>query len=154
MDDKFILSPMTVGVIGIILASAGLLIYHFIVVLWCNRREIDVTHQETPQHSVTNFEELPSSIESSIAALIPTCKYTRDIGLVSKSEDVACSVCLNEFKDGEAVRVLPECLHTFHVPCIDMWLYSHSNCPLCRTDTSTPVYHLPEADANTMGLPD
>lgn len=50
---------------------------------------------------------------ASIASLIPTCKYTDDTGLVSKSEDVACAVCLNEFKDGEEVKVLPElmCIH-------------------------------------------
>lgn len=47
----------------------------------------------------------------SIASLIPTCKYTDDTGLVSKSEDVACAVCLNEFKDGEEVKVLPECAY-------------------------------------------
>ncbi|KAI3840746.1 hypothetical protein MKW92_051162 [Papaver armeniacum] len=43
-----------------------------------------------------------------------------------------CSVCLSNFEDGEDIRQLPICKHYFHSPCVDMWLYSHSNCPLCR----------------------
>jgi hypothetical protein len=51
-------------------------------------------------------------------------------------------VCLSEFKEGEEIRALPECLHLFHVTCIDAWLNAHSNCPLCRADTMRPVLHL------------
>ncbi|PKU83348.1 RING-H2 finger protein ATL72-like [Dendrobium catenatum] len=43
-----------------------------------------------------------------------------------------CPICLFEFTDGEKVRVLPSCNHSFHVQCIDMWLSSHSSCPICR----------------------
>ncbi|KAJ6357737.1 hypothetical protein OIU78_005559 [Salix suchowensis] len=110
--------------------------------------------QILPQDSITGVQDLPGSFQNSIASLIPTCKYTDDIALVSKSEDVACAVCLNEFRDGEEVKVLPECLHTFHVSCIDMWLFSHSNCPLCRTDmgVSSPAYH--QSESHTFQLPD
>ncbi|VYS62852.1 unnamed protein product [Arabidopsis thaliana] len=44
-----------------------------------------------------------------------------------------CSVCLSEFKDNESGRIMPNCKHTFHVDCIDMWFHSHSSCPLCRS---------------------
>ncbi|OMO70624.1 Zinc finger, RING-type [Corchorus capsularis] len=44
-----------------------------------------------------------------------------------------CVVCLLGFEDGEEVRKLDTCKHSFHAPCIDMWMYSHSNCPICRT---------------------
>lgn len=44
-----------------------------------------------------------------------------------------CVVCLSAFEEGEEVRKLPRCKHSFHAPCIDMWLYFHSNCPLCRS---------------------
>nr|CAD1817624.1 unnamed protein product [Ananas comosus var. bracteatus] len=47
-----------------------------------------------------------------------------------------CSVCLSAFADGEDVRQMPRCKHLFHAACIDMWLFSHANCPLCRA----PVY--------------
>ncbi|EAY85203.1 hypothetical protein EE612_010110 [Oryza sativa] len=45
-----------------------------------------------------------------------------------------CAICLGVVRDGEAVRRLPECKHLFHVECVDMWLYSHATCPLCRRD--------------------
>ncbi|XP_052145320.1 E3 ubiquitin-protein ligase EL5-like [Oryza glaberrima] len=43
-----------------------------------------------------------------------------------------CAVCLSIVQEGETVRQLPACKHLFHVGCIDMWLHSHSTCPLCR----------------------
>ncbi|CAL9225579.1 unnamed protein product [Arabidopsis halleri] len=46
---------------------------------------------------------------------------------------IECAVCLSAFVDNESGRVLPNCKHTFHVDCIDMWFYSHSSCPLCRS---------------------
>ncbi|KAK4790965.1 hypothetical protein SAY86_031378 [Trapa natans] len=43
-----------------------------------------------------------------------------------------CSICLTEFSEGDELRVLPQCGHGFHVPCVDTWLASHSSCPSCR----------------------
>ncbi|MCO5572235.1 hypothetical protein L7F22_025988 [Adiantum nelumboides] len=45
-----------------------------------------------------------------------------------------CAVCLSEFQENEKGRLLPSCKHTFHTECIDMWFFSHSTCPLCRTE--------------------
>jgi hypothetical protein len=44
-----------------------------------------------------------------------------------------CAVCLCELEENEKARLLPNCRHSFHVDCIDMWFLSHSTCPLCRT---------------------
>lgn len=66
--------------------------------------------------------------------LIPVCQYRKE-----QAYDTECSVCLTGFMDGEAVRQLPACKHSFHAPCIDMWLYSHSSCPLCRASIATAV---------------
>ncbi|CAN6480615.1 unnamed protein product [Victoria cruziana] len=52
--------------------------------------------------------------------------------------EAACAICLSEYADGEAVRVLPRCRHGFHAKCIEAWLASHSSCPTCRAET-TPV---------------
>jgi len=45
-----------------------------------------------------------------------------------------CAICLSEFQENEKGRFLPNCEHSFHVDCIDMWFHSHSTCPVCRTD--------------------
>lgn len=46
--------------------------------------------------------------------------------------ETECVVCLNDFEEGEALRLLPQCGHLFHQECVDMWLFSHTTCPLCR----------------------
>ncbi|XP_050209320.1 RING-H2 finger protein ATL33-like [Mercurialis annua] len=43
-----------------------------------------------------------------------------------------CPVCLSGFGDGEDIKQLSGCKHSFHASCIDLWLNSHSNCPVCR----------------------
>ncbi|KAG6534627.1 hypothetical protein ZIOFF_008530 [Zingiber officinale] len=34
----------------------------------------------------------------------------------------SCSICLSDFKEGEVLRELPECGHSFHLQCVDPWL--------------------------------
>lgn len=45
---------------------------------------------------------------------------------------VHCSICLCDLEEDDVVRMLPLCRHFFHVQCIDVWLYSHPSCPICR----------------------
>jgi hypothetical protein len=47
-------------------------------------------------------------------------------------EGLECAVCLCQFEDNDILRLLPKCQHAFHVDCVDLWLASHSTCPLCR----------------------
>ncbi|KAJ1278770.1 hypothetical protein BS78_04G104300 [Paspalum vaginatum] len=47
-----------------------------------------------------------------------------------------CAVCLEDVRRGETVRRLPACGHLFHRDCVDMWLHSHTTCPLCRCQLS------------------
>ena len=43
------------------------------------------------------------------------------------------SVCLDVYKIGEAMRILP-CSHRFHKACIDQWLLDKRTCPMCKMD--------------------
>lgn len=43
----------------------------------------------------------------------------------------ACSVCINEYAQGNKLRRLP-CSHEFHIHCIDRWLSENNTCPICR----------------------
>lgn len=42
-----------------------------------------------------------------------------------------CSVCQEDYKNGENLLVLP-CEHTFHKDCVKKWLSMHNSCPACR----------------------
>jgi len=42
-----------------------------------------------------------------------------------------CSICLEEFSNGQTRKVLP-CLHGFHDTCIDRWLGANACCPICK----------------------
>ncbi|WVZ57216.1 hypothetical protein U9M48_007626 [Paspalum notatum var. saurae] len=70
-----------------------------------------------------------------------------------------CAVCIAEVAAGEAARVLPRCGHAFHVDCVDMWLHTHSTCPLCRAAVVEDdgdrgaLKPVPEADPDSPNFP-
>lgn len=50
----------------------------------------------------------------------------------SLGKDTECPVCLSAFVEGEELRQLNVCKHMFHRSCIDKWISTHCNCPVCR----------------------
>lgn len=88
---------------------------------------LDQDHGPVVDHPVWYIRTV--GLQSSVINSIAICKYKRGDGLVEGTE---CSVCLSEFQEDEILRLLPKCNHAFHIPCIDTWLRSHTNCPLCR----------------------
>ncbi len=93
-------------------------------------------------------------LEESLIRRIPTCSYKASEGLVEETE---CAVCLGEFEEGDALRLLPKCNHAFHTSCIDTWLQSNSTCPLCRINIGLaaglphalmPLHLLPHLEAH------
>lgn len=47
---------------------------------------------------------------------------------------IDCAICQNQCVEGNIIRVLRSCQHSFHSVCIDRWLCTNSSCPVCRTD--------------------
>ncbi|XP_038682573.1 E3 ubiquitin-protein ligase RING1-like [Tripterygium wilfordii] len=88
---------------------------------------LDEDHGPVVDHHVWYINTV--GLQPSVISAIMVCKYKRGEGLVEGTE---CSVCLNEFQEDETLRLLPKCSHAFHIPCIDTWLRSHTNCPMCR----------------------
>ena len=43
-----------------------------------------------------------------------------------------CSICMHKFKVGDEIRMLPQCLHIFHLNCIDHWFRVKGCCPMDR----------------------
>ena len=43
-----------------------------------------------------------------------------------------CSICQEDMKEGEVLRTLRNCNHSFHIKCIERWLEDNKKCPHCR----------------------
>ncbi|AES95549.1 putative transcription factor C2H2 family [Medicago truncatula] len=124
-------------VLLIVVGSAAFVVasMYRVLVIWFCHPQSTTTDQNLPQPP--RFATTPST-SSSIVNLIPTHKYhKRNKGdVVTDDEGGTCAVCLGDFEEGEELRTMPECLHSFHVKCIDMWLHSHLNCPVCRSSAA------------------
>ncbi|XWS68252.1 hypothetical protein CRYUN_Cryun04dG0074700 [Craigia yunnanensis] len=128
-----------------VLATAFLILCCYVYYVRCSRRRSNARRRSQPETTETSDEFLDEDhgpivdhhiwyinsvgLQPSIINSIAVCKYKRGEGLVEGTE---CSVCLNEFEEDETLRLLPKCSHAFHIPCIDTWLRSHTNCPICR----------------------
>lgn len=77
----------------------------------------------------------PYGLDDAVIKTIPLSLYTAKFKADNSRE---CAVCLLEFEEDDYVRTLPVCSHAFHVECIDVWLRSHANCPLCRAGILRP----------------
>lgn len=71
-------------------------------------------------------------LDPSVVSAIPLFVYESEMKKQSAAAEIECVICLSEFEDREIGRRLPKCSHEFHLECIDMWLNSHVNCPVCR----------------------
>jgi len=115
-----------------------------------NENQVDRDHNR--DHPVWLIATV--GLQQSIINSITVCKYRKNEGLIEGTE---CSVCLNEFHEDETLRLLPKCSHAFHISCIDTWLRSHTNCPLCRagivSNNVTPEVTIPnsEQENNILG---
>ncbi|KAG5015993.1 hypothetical protein AAZX31_08G175100 [Glycine max] len=86
-------------------------------------------------------------LQQSIINAITVCKYKKGEGLI---EGTDCAVCLSEFQEDENLRLLPKCQHAFHLPCIDTWLRSHTNCPMCRAPIVAEIESSSFVDSNSL----
>lgn len=126
---------MYYGLLLIGTAAILLALYNLLIIRWCTQRH----HSQTPP-TPTPLAEISTSGQSfenlNRNMLLSSYKY--------KNEGAGdeCAVCLSVFEEGEEVRTLPRCKHSFHAPCIDMWLYSHSDCPLCRAPVGSSCQRL------------
>ena len=70
--------------------------------------------------------------------------------------ETKCSICLFQFEEDESLKLLPNCNHAFHVTCIDTWLRSHKNCPLCCApvvhETASAKESIGKASFNVLGV--
>ncbi|KAI5642038.1 hypothetical protein M9H77_00366 [Catharanthus roseus] len=146
--------------------------YYAIISKYCKNRELSRRENQYPaildseenQENAGNHNHEPwhvptNGLDESLIKSITIFKYKKGDGQV---EGTDCSVCLSEFQEDESLRLLPKCNHAFHSVCIDTWLKSHSNCPLCRANivfisplppvSESPSSPLPQPLTNASSL--
>ncbi|TVT99607.1 hypothetical protein EJB05_55037, partial [Eragrostis curvula] len=70
------------------------------------------------------FRGVPASAKAILGLREPTSDEAMEL-----QDD--CPVCLDEFKEGDTLRMMP-CSHCFHIRCIYKWLRASGVCPCCR----------------------
>ncbi|XP_057541717.1 RING-H2 finger protein ATL1-like [Amaranthus tricolor] len=169
---------IAIAVIGI-LATALLLISYYIFVIKCclNWHRIDLFNRffsrvrdpiDEIEPSTANTTSpdgnsaVQKGLDEAIIRAIPVIKFRKstserkihDLNIIQQQtpDSYECAVCLSEFEEGEKLRVIPNCCHAFHIDCIDVWLQSNANCPLCRSGIS-PASILYNTQQQIMGFP-
>ncbi|KAG0479178.1 hypothetical protein HPP92_013897 [Vanilla planifolia] len=117
-------------VVGLALVAAVLLITNAVAVGCCSWFRRVLSDRGLIDRAMT---------EEDVRRWIPAQRYSKKQdeqggggGGVGGGDTPECVVCLPPLTMGEEVRQMPQCGHSFHAACIDMWLYSHSSCPVCR----------------------
>ncbi|KAJ9180733.1 hypothetical protein P3X46_008945 [Hevea brasiliensis] len=151
------LSPLEfiLGLLAVITIPA--LIYTFFFSIKCPPSPFR-RRRWTDSGEFPGIDENPAENKEAVSDV----KYQKDTHV--KDIGSECPVCLSVFADGEEVKQLSVCKHSFHASCINMWLNSHSSCPVCRASvpvkrpnngTSTAVSSSSSrADDLHRGLPD
>lgn len=124
------------GLFVVVIAVFILTVYHCVVVNCCMDLPPWAGSNTGPNRSPEGIRKVDPHRVVELGSA--TFKYRKDGGDGFSGEE-ECVVCLSMFEDGEEVRELPMCKHCFHAPCIDKWLFSHFNCPLCRAHVGNHV---------------
>ena len=62
-------------------------------------------------------------------------------GFLAEGQEPTCTICLDDYVEGDKLRRFPQCKHMFHQECADLWLHTSHTCPNCRASL------LPEENA-------
>ncbi|CAI8597696.1 unnamed protein product [Vicia faba] len=135
--------PLLIAILVLLVATIFFLI---ICYQWLKYRTVflpsssgDVS--DLAQPTTAAFRRHTHGLGESVINTIPSLIYCTNNEQKESPRD--CAVCLVEFKQEDRVRTLPLCSHTFHIHCIDTWLRSHPNCPLCRSCLSCGMSESP-----------
>lgn len=105
------------------------------------REHLITTDISEPERLISN--ENSSSFIISIE--MDNYEYNKDKEIknfeTSYSSHKCCSICLDDFKDGELISKL-KCGHEYHEKCIGIWIYTKPQCPLCKKMLTTDILEI------------
>eukprot|EP00262_Sarcandra_glabra_P018140 TRINITY_DN643_c0_g1_i1.p1 TRINITY_DN643_c0_g1~~TRINITY_DN643_c0_g1_i1.p1 ORF type:complete len:235 (+),score=18.73 TRINITY_DN643_c0_g1_i1:39-707(+) len=101
------------------------------------RRRAIMHHQNLVARAISH-DPPNTGLDPFVISSLPIFIYKQSNG--SDDTSMECAVCLSTLEEEMMARLLPNCKHTFHAKCIDMWLKSNLTCPICRTGAEPKVY--------------
>ena len=124
---------------GLVLVTAQLMCC-FLVCLICDklfwRKRGRYNVQENHMLQLRGLGEPSAMTISRGAHILPYTPEEREFHRTEGDTHTQCSICLEEFHEGEMITALAcDKNHAFHPSCIDKWLNTQSTCPVCRTST-------------------
>ncbi|EOA27799.1 hypothetical protein CARUB_v10023951mg [Capsella rubella] len=150
------LSPLKLIFAVIAIVAVPALVYALFFTVPCSSSRRNSSSPRRSRSSSSSSEDVtvditpPTTAETTTAAAAANDsdekfhkeKHSKEIGN-------ECTVCFEDYKDGEEIRRLSACKHAFHVKCIETWLKDHTNCPNCRAEV--PVkQHSTESTATNV----
>ncbi|XP_047335927.1 RING-H2 finger protein ATL40-like [Impatiens glandulifera] len=132
MNSKIMISAISSLGFVVILVIA-LHIYSRFMIRRQSRRRTALLNIRVAALSLQADQQPKTGLDPAVIASLPIFAFKKPDAAAAETDD-DCSVCLSLLETDEMVRKLPNCNHTFHAECIDMWLESHSTCPICRTE--------------------
>lgn len=110
--------------------------------------QMQETSSPTSRDQKVCSEDAPPSYEKSampgvfeddvqVSNVVPDTEKTMQ-GSGSEREDLECTICMEDFEDGQSIRYLP-CMHFYHQHCIDSWLMKSFTCPRCMEAVDTGI---------------
>lgn len=150
MDKK--LHPADIGAIIFLTFFGGLILFTHIICFCslCFRRE---------DHLFRGAELDPDHVARrvNIKKVDQSPIYSNPYFAEGTELDSECAICLVDFEEGDACRILPSCRHIFHDACVHDWLNKKENCPKCRTQCSKQskekiIYFSREMTINSVGV--
>ncbi|EIE26579.1 hypothetical protein COCSUDRAFT_39634 [Coccomyxa subellipsoidea C-169] len=97
-----------------------------------------VIHERHHHHHSHDYSHELVDLEAGIPSSNSSSEASSPRGPKGGGTLKTCAVCIEDYRDGEKLRVLP-CKHRFHLECIDQWLSARKPlCPICKWDALQP----------------
>jgi hypothetical protein len=142
-------------------------------------RRANIVHEYMPTVSsprnsqitnLPNVENTPVRLVSILSArqprvvaadILPETENIQERNITSRGSQRSsngnpiCTICLEEVIDSDNNKKVLHCNHTFHANCIDRWLRTRSQCPVCRRRVQSRPRgrHLPQPRNIMRGIP-
>ena len=136
-----------VGVsVGILLVASTIAL----AVYFCTRTSMPVA--AAAGAGAPPLPDVERGIDEATLEAFPAVAYAeaRKARRRERQQQACCPVCLDNYGDGDVVRVLPDCGHLFHRACVDPWLRQRPTCPVCRTSPLPSPMPTPLAEVTPL----